>query len=56
MPYTNFEIFRGKGANRFSKKVRELLNFMKKMDKKNHSRRFCCYLEVFSYLVAETKD
>jgi hypothetical protein len=31
MPYTNFEIFREKRANRFSKKVRE---FYEKMDKK----------------------
>jgi hypothetical protein len=30
MPYTNVDIFREKGAQSFSKKVGEPLNFMKK--------------------------
>jgi hypothetical protein len=35
MPYTNVDIFRGEGANIFSKKVWEPLNFMKKWVKKS---------------------
>jgi hypothetical protein len=34
MPYTNVDIFREKGAQSFSKKVWEPLNFIKKMGQK----------------------
>jgi hypothetical protein len=34
MPYTNLDIFREKGAQNFSKKVWEPLNFMGKMGQK----------------------
>jgi hypothetical protein len=40
MPYTNVDIFREKGAQSFSKKVWEPLNFMEKSEKccKNKSQ------------------
>jgi hypothetical protein len=41
MPFTNVDIFQEKGANSFSKKVWEPLNFIKKIGQKNHSRLFC---------------
>jgi hypothetical protein len=44
MPYTNVDIFREKGAKRFSKKVWEPLNFMKKWVKKIIAAFFCCHL------------
>jgi hypothetical protein len=40
MPHTNVDVFREKGAQSFSIKVWEPLNFMEKWVKKNHSRLF----------------
>jgi hypothetical protein len=43
MPYTNVDIFRGEGANIFSKKVWEPLNFRKKMGQKKLYSEFQKY-------------